>query len=359
MRELAGYKDLFALAEQWQASLELAESCAARYLPAWLSAWSDLFGQDAQPLPLAFVDADGLAGVAPLALGRRSVGPLGYRSLELAGAAGLAGAAADLLLFRRRPECVRLLLEWLAARRGAFEILELPALPEAGTTAAVVTCEARPLGLGVTLGPARPSGAIVLRGDFESFLNQRGRELRRRLNIARVRLEHLGALSCRILTSRDELASGLVEAVSLDRSRGSTRGALARQPVRAFLERVLPELGAQHHAYLGLVAVAGRCVAYELGLRVGSRLWCCAAASLTELASASPDALLRARLIEWAFSEKAGEYAVLGGSTRELQAWGAEAQRHLPVLVDSATPRARLAVALAHRTRWAFGAREP
>jgi CelD/BcsL family acetyltransferase involved in cellulose biosynthesis len=352
LREITRLQDLRELAPQWDEVLSGSETCTPFLSHDWVVSWLETFGADHQPWILLLSDAQGVCGIAPLALSRRGVGPLRYRVLELIGTGPLRflgmglSDRSDLLLRRRHAECVGRVLEHLQEHRSRWDVMDLRFVPIDSTTVALLRQHAAGRGFTYWQAVSDYSPYLPLDGSFEDYLRSRSANFRSGLKRKLKRLHALQGAEFELDAGEKAPLRALEAAteVSLASWKAQEGSALLlHRNVHAFLTRLLPRLQARNGLYLSLLHVDGEPIAHELGFRFNNRLWFYDHAYKTNRGKLSPGYLLTAKIIERAWAEGLEEYDFLRGNENYKRGWVTQLHKELQVVVDNGSSKGRLA----------------
>jgi CelD/BcsL family acetyltransferase involved in cellulose biosynthesis len=363
VRAVSSPSELRTLAPAWDEVLARSETVTPFLTHAWITAWWEAFGADQDLFVLVLEDDTGVAGIAPFARARRSAGPLAYRALELVGTGPLRflgmglSDRSDLLLARRREECVAALLERLAAERASWDVVDLRFLPETSVTARVLTEHASAAGLGMAHEPCSDSPYLPLAGSWEDYLALRGKSFRQRITRGMRRLEDAGDVRFEIGAGETDPAAALRASIEVSLESWKERAGSAlflHSRVRDFFEELVPRLAARDGFYAALLRVGGRVAAHELGFRMASKLWSYDSAFRREFAAGSPGTILTAKVLERAWSQGLSEYDFMRGGEGYKTTWTASVRREIQLVLDSGTSRARAARRIAFEAKWAL-----
>ncbi len=362
-RVLSTTAELAGLRPEWDEVLSRSETATPFLTHDWARTWWDSFGRDMDLAVVVIEDAEGIAGIAPWARARRRVGPIGYHALEILGTGPLRflgmglSDRSDLLLARRREECVEALLAWLRSERTSWDVVDFRFLPEESTTARALAARATQAGFGIVTEPCSKSPFLPLSGTWEEYLERRGKSFRNRLARGARKLEERGEVRFETDAAGNDPAAALRAAIDVSLQSWKERAGSAlflHERVREFFEALAPTLAAKDAFFTALLRVGGRVGAHELGFRMGRKLWSYDSAFRRELAAGSPGTLLTAKVLEHAWAAGLVEYDFLRGGEGYKGDWTADARREVQLVLDAGSARAALARDLAYRAKWAL-----
>lgn len=280
--------------------------------PAWLLPWWQVFSPG-ELLTVAAEDEERVVGLAPFyvedgALGRRLL-PLGI---------GITDYCDVLVDPARAAEAGRVLAE-AAVKAGGWDLWECEELRPAAAALAL-PC---PAGTDEAITPQSPCPTLALDGGpFPDFLPK---TKRRKLNLARNRMERRGGCSIRQAepaTLRDALDHLMRLHGSRWRSRGE-EGVLADDPVQRFHCLAAPALQEAGLLRLFTLSVEGRAAAAYYGLQGHKEAYAYLTGFDPAFTFESPGMLLTAHAIATAVAEGARSFHFLRGDEPYKYGWGA------------------------------------
>lgn len=369
VRPVTTAEELEGMATAWGELLRHSATVTPFMTHAWVTSWWRAFGADRQLHILVLEDDHGPCGLAPLTSGRRRLGPLSYRSLELVGTGplpflgmGLADRV-DLLLARRRDACLDALFGHLASHRDLWDIVDLRFVPEDSLTAESLRRDAGRLGLGIATTTTSLSPYLPLEGTYDAYLKGRSSNFRSGLKRKLKKLEAAGRVTFELDAGHSDPAAALAAAVDVSRrSWKELAGSalLLNAGIDRFLGEVFERLGGGEpgergepgETFIAFLHLDDRPIAHELGFVLDDRMWFYDHSYDQEFARFSPGQLLTARLLERAWQDGLVEYDFLRGDEPYKLSWTDSSRRELQLVLDDGSVRGRSARALAYEGKW-------
>jgi CelD/BcsL family acetyltransferase involved in cellulose biosynthesis len=288
-------------------------------MPGWIVAWHEAFGRGTLE-PLTVRRGQELVGMLPMVRhGSRLSSPTNWHT-PVFGAVSASVSELEQLaeaLFSDRPHAV--LLSFVdradplrdavlhAANRARYRTLESTVLR---------------------------SPYLPLEGDWESCWNGLGSKRRNTLKRRRRRLEERGRVTLRIVEGGDELSPLLGEALRTEAMgwKGRRGSAIISRPeTETFYRRVAAWASERGTMRLALLLVDERLAAFDFALETASSHYLLKTGFDPELRTGAPGLILRAMMIERAYSLGLERYEFLGGEDEYKRDWTADVHERIRV----------------------------
>jgi len=253
----------------------------------------------------------------------------------------------DFIVGRRPGEAYRALWECLSAQRPLWDALVLPQVPSDSATLEVIPRLAARDGFRVGLWrrPTDSSPWVPLRGAWDGYFSGLARKHRSNLRNRRKRLEQLGPLEVRGVSSGAEIGPALDAGFRLEAAawKGGQRTAiLCRPELRLFYTRLAAWAAQRGWLRLQFLDVGGRSVAFAYMLSFKKTLFLLKPGYDPAYAAYSPSNALLSMVLRDAFTRGLDRFDFLGEDDPWKLDWTSELRPHSWLFVFPDTPRSRL-----------------
>lgn len=342
---------LAALESEWDALLDCTDVASPFLTPGWQFAWLESYGSHHRPFVLVARQEGTLVGLWPLALRRR--GP--FRVLEPIGA-----GRSDWLDVPVRPErrqaVITAFLDYLAARRRAWDLIELrDVLAESPTIQALSSATRSAIRVHRDRRTVAPY--LALKGTWEEFLASKRSKFKSNLKYYRRLAERDGhKLEIRRVPwtdAGDQVETlAAIELKSWKARDGNLKvsTAMGKQFYRGFCAY----LARRGSLELWRADVDDVPIAFVLNIIFGNKVYHYNTSYDEASAALSPGLLLHSEAIADAYSRGLAEYDFLSGDEPYKERWCSD-RRNIDHLVFSHTgAMSRAARAMLVQARWAL-----
>ena len=322
--------------------------------PEWLGAWWKAFGQAKQLVAFSFANAGGeVLGLAPLYLeGSTRRRPSGLRRLRLVGDGTEDSDNLD-LIFRAEHEaaCSQALLARLDSERG-WDVCELNTLhADSNIAQAMLSC-LRERKWPTTLSK-RPSSAILLPDNWQTYLRQLSREHARGIERYTQRLRRHYAVRIFKCTTEEELLVSLEVLFELHQKRWQSQGqpgSFAGPERRQFYYEMSRGFLRRGWLEFWLLELDGKPAAAQFAFRYRGIVYQLQEGLDPQHFSDRAGVVLRAHILKELIAEGVRQYDFLGGVDAHKQLWGAQAGNYVDISFAKPLSRGSLHLFLKRRT---------
>ena len=328
-------RTLSGLGDEWDGLLARTTTTLPFLSWAWVSAWLDTLGSDADLELLTARDAaDGrLVGVAPFFVeGRRRAG-IPHTALRFIGSGPAAPDHLDLLVEQGRRDVAE--ARWSRLEEGRrWDLLDLDGALDGGFVADfALRRSGDPGGHQTTV----PYLSLALDGGWEAVQGRFGRSHRSNIRrYARKMDDEAGApVAIRMVADADEIGSTVDRLGDLHqqvRTAQGDRGAFATDALRAFHRTMAVRLAEAGRLRLHRLDVGGAMVAAICCFRQGDTVAFYTTGYDQRWARYGPGRRVMAAAIRAAVEEGAVEFDFLRGAEPYKLAWGAEVEHDLRII---------------------------
>lgn len=300
----------------------------------WLTCWWDAFSSSQDLFVIVCFDCEkSPVAIVPLYRVRLRMGPgVKLRVLRFVGDGTFDSDNLDLIIRQGYElEAVKVLLDWLSARRSEWDLLQLNAIPSNSIAARMLGEELAERRWDV-LRREGPHAVIPLPNTWKSYLDSLSKKMRSSLLYEIRRLESQYRVCPRRCQTELDLAPSLERLFDLHTQRWSDRGQGGSFSVpgrRRFYTLLAKEFLTQGWLNFWLLDLNDRTVAAEFGFRYGDTHVFLQGGFDTGFTSQSVGNALRVLILRELIQEGARFYDFLGGGDDYKLRWGAQLQSYL------------------------------
>jgi CelD/BcsL family acetyltransferase involved in cellulose biosynthesis len=328
IRVYSSLEELESLRPAWEELLDEFPSATTFSTWEWLAPWWRAFGDGRELLAVAFFDeTQGLVGLAPLQISRRSVASL--FNLRVLGLWGDGSADSDNLDIPVRPgyeaEVTAALVEFLEKESRRWNICEFNTMPEDSPTARCLAQTLSDRG-GRTYSDRQTSSAIALPETWEAYLSQLSAKERGKIAYYQNRLLKKYSVRFARCAAGDEIPQRLESLFMLHGKRwqlAGERGSFESPARRGLYRDMAGELMARGKLEFWLLELDGQAVAAQFGFRHGDTVFQLQEGFDPACSADSVGYVLRAHVIEQLIPQGVRRYDFLAGESPSKVRWGA------------------------------------
>ncbi len=314
--------------------------------------WWKYFGLNGALNLLAVRDGTEIIGIAPLAIFPDRVRGAVFRDLELIGAPWQVDRA-QFLFGREQDACLSATLAWLFAHRDRWDLFRLH---EQRADFPVTHRMRERFGAEKCLIIEREwlCPYIRLDGDWERFIAERPRKLRKNLNRSHRLLEQDGPVSLETLDRWPELEAGLEAYVALEKRSWKPAKGIDVGRSRAYFRfyRELARIYGRDGGFqLRFLRVGDRRVAGTFGIEFDGTFYSIMIVHDQAFDRGSPGTLLEAMELERCFADDIKEYDFLGGFLSNKLRWTSTARETVNQSFFQRRPRLVFDYAIRHQLK--------
>ncbi len=296
---IRSFEEVAARAADWRALLQRADAFTPFQTFEWHASWWRTFGEGFEPFVL-WVEEDGQPiGIAPLMLARRRLFGRRQRIVHFIGL--YHSDYCDLIVDERRPQALRLMLDWLADNAQAWDALDLRNLAGGSTTLELIPEVFGARGHLVELRHWNQAPTYMFGDAAADRELLKKKSLKRHYNYFRGK----GSLECRHYTAAEDIA-GHLECFfqqHIERwGRTDTPSQFLQEAPRAFVREVVRSLAPTGCLRFSVVSLDGKAIAMHLGLECNGRFVWYKPTFDVALCRHSPGEVLIKYLLEDAFA---------------------------------------------------------
>ncbi len=299
----------------------------------WLLAWWRAFGGRDRLLVLAFREsASTLVALAPLALTVRPAFPVSLRVLRMMGDGSHDSDNLDLPVRPGYEDAFRrVLLDWMRRNSGIWDVCELNTLPSNSSLGARLP-EDLAERKWTYVPSTRPQTVVELEDTWEAYLGKLSSKERGKIGLRTRRLEKQFEVRIHRVAEESEVEGALQTLFQLHGKHWALKGltgTLQSTARRQFYEELSRSLLARKRLEFWTLALNGKTVAAQFGLRYGSTVFSLQEGFDPKHAVDSVGYVLRSRVLQQLIAERIRRYDFLGGTDESKMRWGGELRNYI------------------------------
>ncbi len=346
--EIVSSQESFAsLREPWSELLEKNPAVDFFLSHPWLYSWWEVFARGRElSIFVCRHGSDGrVVGILPAFM--ENGGGLSSRRMRLLGSEFVSSDFLGILVDpHSKEETLKALLDALHHGEQLWDLLDFEALDSQGDLPALLhETVAKGEGRRILIEPGETCPALVLPGDWETYLRALTKKMRSNVRYFRKVLERRGAVEYEMIESPEQFEGALSDVMRLRRRWIEARGYSSPCPFplyadfhRRLWRRSIPEGG----VHIRFLRYNGRRIAFAYLLRLGASVYYYQTAFEQEFASRSVGSVLLGHLIEEAIAWGCTRFEFLRGDEQYKFKWGEVRERRLArVKVYNATGAGR------------------